>query len=195
MRVRIQHPRGFTLVELIVVIGIMGVLAGLLMGGIMVAREAVKKSNTQALVRNVALGAKLFEQQWGYLPHDHVDDVDRSVTVVVSDTTSDAERSIAICMFLLLTRKKDGPYLEPDERDLDKDHIVTPASVVTAWDSKYNNKAPLLLDPWGKPLVYDRNRPEGGFDITDHHVKTVDIYSFGPDGEDDGGEDDDINNW
>jgi len=191
MRVRIQPSRGFTLVELIVVIGIMGVLAGLLMGGIMVARGAVKKAMTQTLVKNVALGAKLFEQQWGYLPYDHTAELGSAITGL----TTDQEKSIAVFMFLVLTGRKDGPYLEPDEKDLDLDHTVSNATVVTNWDSKYNDQAPLLLDAWGNPLVYDRNRPEGTFDPTDHNQKTVDVYSFGPDGEDDGGEDDDINNW
>jgi hypothetical protein len=39
-------------------------------------------------------------------------------------------------------------------------------------------------DPWGHPIVYRRPGPL--------HPRGWDIYSFGPDGEDDGGRGDDI---
>jgi type II secretory pathway pseudopilin PulG len=200
------------LVELIVVIGIMGVLASLLMGGIMVARQAVKKSMTQTLVRNVEVAAKMFENDWGYLPYDRVSLLDLSASI---SNTSSTTAPIAVCMFLVLTQKKNGPYLEPDVKDLEmstdsldpRSHAVLPSFLSSttdprSWNSRYGAQAPLLLDAWGTPLRYDRNNPEGAFSFTDaagtnvsYNLKTVDVYSLGPNGQDDRGAGDDINNW
>ena len=55
-----------------------------------------------------------------------------------------------------------------------------------------------LLDSWGNPFVY-RNHlkdwPKNKDDKRAHNKQGADIYSFGPDGKDDGGEGDDIVNW
>ena len=68
--------------------------------------------------------------------------------------------------------------------------------LLSAVDERGEPAAPLLdeypKDAWGKPLQYNypsQNQPEGlqGY--------KADIYSFGPNEEDDNGSDDDINNW
>ncbi|MEE9569820.1 MAG: type II secretion system protein GspG [Candidatus Binatia bacterium] len=51
----------------------------------------------------------------------------------------------------------------------------------------------LISDPWGNPLVYRRNFPGPGPEAKNR--SSFDIYSFGPDGKDDKGSWDDVNNW
>jgi general secretion pathway protein G len=48
-----------------------------------------------------------------------------------------------------------------------------------------------LVDPWGKPYVYVS--VNGGSPT--HRERSFDLYSFGPNGTDDGGAEDDIYNW
>ena len=48
-----------------------------------------------------------------------------------------------------------------------------------------------LIDPWGNPYVY--TSVNGG--APQHREKSFDLYSFGPNGTDDGGTGDDIVNW
>ena len=203
MYLRPKPNSGFTLVELIVAIGIMAVLAGMLMGGISVARKAVKKSQAATMISSLELGCKVFENEWGFFPHDEVANL--GVTFATEDfsgltyTNVVRVRANAVMMLQLLTQKKNGPYFEPNENDI---VLQTVASDATTWNSQFkesgsgNDYAPVIIDPWGMPYVYDRNRPEGtAVIVSNHNIKSLDLYSYGPTSLDEDGEEDDINNW
>ena len=61
--------------------------------------------------------------------------------------------------------------------------LVEQPSNADGWHGVYLDRQP--IDPWGKPYVY---RCPG-----QHNTSGYDLYSFGPDGQDGGG--DDIDNW
>ena len=61
--------------------------------------------------------------------------------------------------------------------------IAEPADVIE-WHGPYHTRG-IPNDPWGMPYVY---KAPG-----DHNTSGYDLYSFGPDGQDGGG--DDIDNW
>ncbi|MBI2194513.1 MAG: prepilin-type N-terminal cleavage/methylation domain-containing protein [Planctomycetes bacterium] len=209
----------FTLIELIVVIGIMGVLAGLLLGGLSIARESAKKSLCSTQIRNVEVAIKTFETEWGFFPYDAVADFTAATGLSLSGPASLKERSNALLMFMLFVGKKSGPYIEVKEDDLDitKYTVIgdTYANITAKWNPKYTKPvtdvyAPLLLDPWGQSPVYDLNSPETtAFDNNNKNTRSFDIYAFGPnelDNEGDnvgtdasginaGSKNDDINNW
>lgn len=229
MKNAIRSSRGFTLIELIVVIGIMGVLAGLLLGGLSEARKTAKIAFTKTQIRNIETGVKAFESEWGFLPLDSVTDLTANMGYAMlpgspsPPQTMEAftkERSNAVLMFQLFIQKKSGPYIEAKEDDMTiRQYTVTGdtyANITTKWNPKYTNGAtlvfaPLLLDAWGNPLVYDLNNPEtGNFNgSANKNTRSFDIYSFGSnelDNEGDisgtdnaginlGSQNDDINNW
>jgi hypothetical protein len=54
------------------------------------------------------------------------------------------------------------------------------------------------VDPWGRPFVYRNNHenfPGNQGDPDAHNKQRFDIYSFGPNGVDEKGAGDDVNNW
>ena len=60
--------RAFTLVEMLVVIAIIAVLAGMLLPAIQMAREAARKASCSNNLRNLALGVQQFDTSKGYVP-------------------------------------------------------------------------------------------------------------------------------
>ena len=63
-----NRRRNFTLVELLVVIGIIAILAGMLMAGIMYAPAKAQKAKAQAEITTLMNAMKQFESAYGVLP-------------------------------------------------------------------------------------------------------------------------------
>ena len=63
-----NRRRNFTLVELLVVIGIIAVLAGMLMAGMMYAPAKAQKAKAQAEITTLLNAIKQYESAYGVLP-------------------------------------------------------------------------------------------------------------------------------
>jgi general secretion pathway protein G len=63
--------------------------------------------------------------------------------------------------------------------------LVEQPTGVTNWQGPYLDKNAIPKDPWGNPYIYSCPGQ--------HNSKGYDLYSYGPDGQEGGG--DDIDNW
>ena len=70
----------FTLVELLVVIGIIAILAALLMPAIGAARRNVREGAIKTELQNMDLAMTQYYQDWGRYPPDHLIGTDSSAT-------------------------------------------------------------------------------------------------------------------
>jgi len=64
---------GFTLVELLVVMSIIGVLIGLLMPAVNAAVRAARVARTQAIIQSLTVGLEAFKGDWGVYPPSNND--------------------------------------------------------------------------------------------------------------------------
>ena len=62
------RPRGFTLLELLVVVGIIGLLVSIILPAVMSARDAARKLSCASNLRQIGEGLQNFESSNGYLP-------------------------------------------------------------------------------------------------------------------------------
>lgn len=146
------RKRAFTLVELLVVVAILGILAGLVTAGAQAARRRAAVTKAKVMIASLETEIAMYESDMG----THPETGNTSLVAALQDDPGDAHWG--------------GPYHEFKADEL---------------------KSGELVDPWGNPYVYIS--VNGG--APEHRTRSYDLYSFGPNGADDGGTGDDIVNW
>lgn len=148
---RNRTTRGFTLVEVLLVIAILGVLAGVFVVT-MSGRFAKSKTDAADLLITAVIIPKLGEYSLdlGNYPTEEEGGLSALVSAPAFDDDSKAG-------------KWAGPYINKKQ----------------------------LKDPWGNELGYEVVEEEQG----DTTRQVIHVWSFGPNGEDDSGEGDDIKSW
>ena len=97
VRARCGTRSGFTILELLVTILVIGILLGLLIVGFRAAALGARRSAEQASVRAMAVGVATFESQLGFVPplvHDGDDVTDGPMTVLPPVWTNEQGTSI-----------------------------------------------------------------------------------------------------
>jgi general secretion pathway protein G len=160
-----KPAKGFTLIELLIVIAIIGVLAGLGAVSIGPIKNEVKKHAARSMIQTLETALSVYKNDFGIYPDD-----DDSVMVVNALVGYKADPETPDPEFTG-NPSWNGPYIKADSKD---------------FEAGQKNKA--MLDPWLSPYRFNLHDPQ-------HNAFTCDIWSPGPNRQDEGGEGDDITNW
>jgi len=157
----IHRAKGFTLVELMVVISVIGVLAGLSVGVVGSAKVRIRESAASAVIQRLELALSQYKSDFGCYPPTGESAADNSI--MVGCLTGDLN--------------KDGKYTGTDG-DIPKDHPRWKKPYVTI-DKSFPVVGGVLVDPWGVPYRYWENYRE--YPKCPYNRNLYLLYSCGPD--------------
>lgn len=184
-----RRAAGFTLVELLVVMGILAILAGILVPIIITARRSAKRVATHNLLEQINGAIQNFAKDWGNAPPDKIPASTKLVKfrkpssgTKYFNLSTEATSSEALFYFLVNTgaagsaweyneNVSGAPFLELQAEVQHSGHYSTAHSRYV--DDYNSNDVPEILDAWGRPFLY--NRP--GFPDKDYG-SGYDLESF-----------------
>jgi type II secretion system protein G len=207
-----MRRQGFTLVEVLIVVAIIGVLMGLVLPALMKAGNKAKITETQTIIEQIKAALQEYEHDYGDYPPTSLKDEEH-----YSNGVNDGIESLVVH---LSNKDKGTPYLELEEKsysNTDRDDV--PASYPLNWFFG-DSQAREIVDSWGNPLVYFHNRDYAKpkthmqtYKLTSgkklsgfapgkskktaayHSWSSYQIWSVGPNGKNENGEGDDIVSW
>ena len=211
-----RRRAAFTLVEMMVVIGIMLLLAGMLMPALRSMKEGRKSEECRAEIEYLKTAANQYRDEFGdYPPSD--------IGLAANDVPNQGNKALVAC---LATSQSKQPYLRSYLMTNHEKVRLTnvQAAAELDWRFKENPRNYReMLDPWGSPYIYLHNRDYGsttgylytvqgraaggGFespctvtaqkDSTDAYygAASFQIWSCGPNRTNDNGTEDDIVSW
>lgn len=167
-----NHKRGFTLVEMLVVIAIIAILAAIIIPVTGKARESALKRRATVEMNSIKVAILQFHGDHHYMPWGKPPPDDEKVKVG-NDEWADSEDEIEnVMMWLTGDNPLKKTYLQIPEKSRDKDNPF------------------IFLDPWGQyyRIGMDRNLdgamlpndPDGFYGGEEYVKERVLVYSWGP---------------
>ena len=156
----VSTAAGFTLVELLVVISIIAILAGLSMSGVMMGRDSAEEGAVKSNITGLVTRLEQYAVETGDYPPSSL-----SFFRIPSNGLNDGIESVLAC---LETRKYNGPFIgdldEKQRGNVDADTIskLQAEHLRKRLDWKRtDNQLWEYCDLWGNPLIYIHSRDYG----------------------------------
>ncbi|RME03006.1 MAG: type II secretion system protein [Planctomycetota bacterium] len=163
MKPLVQRKSGFTLVEILVVVAIIGILLTILIAAIGGMRRKAKIEATKGLISRVVSAIEEYKKKWGNYPPDGLD-------YTVQDKNGTAVKNTSALRYLLCFEHQMITYVgsgaDREKRsfrvsaflsDLKKSELTDPSDTGLRWQKSTCE----FRDPWGQPLEYDNMEHEG----------------------------------
>ncbi len=200
-----KNSDAFTLIEILSVIVIIMVLAGITVPIVSSARTSAKKGVTSAQIGQLELALKQFESDFGVFPPDsYTIAADTAISVggisiPLDDDIGTGTKCLVFFLGSTFTFSSTdfngvyGPYIEFKKSQLDEvigDVFTDNPPDITIEGVNGTKKVFQYKDPFGEYYIYDSSSPS-------NNIASFDIYSWGADMEDNSGDpaSDDITNW
>jgi general secretion pathway protein G len=156
-----RTTNGFTLIEMLVVVAVIGILAAMIHSGVSKTIERAKIANTRTLVMAIDNGLQLFKTDFGHLPYD-----------------GGSKTNLRKPIRLWLTGLKDNG--EPDTSGVRGDQLWTgPYVEIQIRKHLDEDDNYVFVDSWGQPIYFETD-PNGTEDMV-FNPDRWDIWSLGPD--------------
>lgn len=177
---REQSERGFTLIEVLIVVSIIAILATMTFAGVQIAQRQARNAQAKSEVANFCQSIDMYytdEKTYPGRAQKQIDSDTNQFPVLYNRLLGDPQPrgpGGRHSPYLLLTN--DRVVVEDAGWDEDADEAQdrwTPASRGERANPKVKK---YYLDPWGNPYIYRWNKGRGS--------GSYDFYSLGPDGED-----------
>jgi len=152
--------RGFTLIEMLVTMAILGILAGILIPVIASARRLAKIGATKTLLSQIEAALDRYNDDWGAYPPDYAVNDTNSPTgqVPTNDTTP------AACLYF---------YLATPDLSARHPYIELQAETQCRNNGDGDPEYDVIVDSWDRPILYLSTVPK-------HNPTSYDVWSLGP---------------
>ena len=161
-----SQTRGFTIVELLVVISIILFLLAMMAGVFLRTTKMAKAKAANALLQKVAVALSRYQAEWRVLPPDSGYGLPQNGGIVSGKVLYDAGTLWRyLGRELTVNGQTYGPYTQFSDGEL------------VAFTDANGQSAYVVVDPWKHPLGY-----VGDPDRVIHNRDTFDLFSAGPDG-------------
>ncbi|MFH1023472.1 MAG: prepilin-type N-terminal cleavage/methylation domain-containing protein [Planctomycetota bacterium] len=173
---RLTKSNGFTIVELIVVIAIITILAGMLFPALRMARQRGKIARARTDIANLEMGLAAYQEDNGSYPWDGGTPAAGGVTA----DPFDSEVKVNVSNKVLAAFMR-GDISSPPDNRVDPGFLNAPYMDFKPEQLLLDGGFYLFIDPWGKAYGYDENRSEAAGSWQGKRRMTFDIWSAGVD--------------
>ena len=188
-----HHRAGYSLIELLIVIGIIATLAAMLLPAMFAVSQEGKITEAKSLLARIGVALDTYARLYTYYPPDFIWDpshVPPSPDAAAIYNFQGAKSSGAYVKVTLTTPaySPEALYYFLCHRFLSDEHPMLSLSGSRETTDTNDNGLPEVVDPWDRPFLYNRAKfpaCEAAYYNANgnprHNTDRFDLYSVGPD--------------